>query len=107
MLFESIADGLSSHLGSTIQFGKWSVQLPPTNVDPVDYPLWCIEKINGDDKEDCSLNAMQLHESAGVNFNIDRFVFDFIPFSLYRARILTTYIWHLLILFIYLFNLFI
>ena len=73
MVFDRIAEGLSSHLGSTIQLGQWSVQLPPTNVDPTDYPLWCIEKINTSEADDCSLTAMHLHESAGVEFNIDRF----------------------------------
>jgi len=72
LMFECIADGLSSDLGSTIQIGKWSVQLPPTNVDPVDYPVWCIEKMIVDDNEDYSLSAIHLPEKAGIEFKTDR-----------------------------------
>ena len=73
-MFECIADGLSSDLGSTIQIGKWSVQLPPTNVDPVDYPVWCIEKMIVDDNEDYSLSAIHLPEKAGIEFKTDRLI---------------------------------
>eukprot|EP00795_Rhopilema_esculentum_P016198 gene16198-7569_t len=62
-IFNNIATGLSSNLGSSIQFGEWSVPVPPVNVDPVDYCQWCIEKLKVE--EDCTLKGLQLHKTVG------------------------------------------
>ena len=70
-IFNNIANVLSSNLGSSIQFGEWSVPVPPVNVDPIDYCQWCIEKLKVE--KDCTLKGLQLHETVGRQMEKQRY----------------------------------
>lgn len=75
MIFTNISDSLSSNLGSAIELGKWSVPMPPANVDPLDYSTWFVERMNSGEGRSCTMAAMHLHESAERGFSLQRFVY--------------------------------
>ena len=60
MLFDCLANGLDFRLGSSIEFGKWSVALPPVNIDPLDYANWFVDKLGADNEDGLTITALNI-----------------------------------------------
>ena len=74
MMFSCISNGLSSNLGSAIQFGRCSIAIPPANVDPLDYPNWFVEKAGSSEGDSLTLEFMHLDEEDGRKINEQRYL---------------------------------
>ncbi len=76
MLFARLVHGLTPSNGSEIEMGKWSVPLPPTNIDPTDYDMWFVDKLNFkdgvEDGRDVTLKALGLSVVVGREFDEQR-----------------------------------
>eukprot|EP00794_Sanderia_malayensis_P011163 gene11163-12336_t len=72
MLFNCVVKGLASTHGSTVELESWSIAIPPTNVDPMEYANWFVDKLEADDGPSCTLNALGLKERVYREFDEQR-----------------------------------